>query len=277
MPWSGGVFTRTNGTYTGTTVWQQDAAAGVKVTSARHDTHDQDLSDGISACLRKDLTNATVSGRLNRVVQVVTAGTSYTTASGTRTIIVELFGGGGGGAGAPSAAASASAGGSGGAGGYAKKQFTVTPATAYVIAIGAGGVGGNNTGQGGSDGGDTTFTVGATTVTAFGGRGAQAGMVAGTTSAISLGGASTFSSTNGDINGSGEPGQYGIRLSGTLAAIGPSGGNCYFAGTSSQISTAPGSSGHPGCGGGGALVTNGGTANAGGDGGAGFIVVYEYT
>lgn len=58
MPWSGGVFTRTNGVYTGSTVWNSDKAAGVKIVSGRHDTHDQDLAQGINNCLAKDGTNA---------------------------------------------------------------------------------------------------------------------------------------------------------------------------------------------------------------------------
>ena len=53
MAWSAGVFTRTNGTYTGTGVWTSDAAASVKITATRHDTHDQDLAAGINACLHK--------------------------------------------------------------------------------------------------------------------------------------------------------------------------------------------------------------------------------
>lgn len=59
MPWAGGVYTRTNGTYTGTTVWAQDAAAGVRIQSARHDTHDQDIANGLNNCLTKDGTNTT--------------------------------------------------------------------------------------------------------------------------------------------------------------------------------------------------------------------------
>lgn len=52
MVWNGtGTFTRTNGDNTGSTVWAQDKADGDKITASRHDTHDQDLADGINACL----------------------------------------------------------------------------------------------------------------------------------------------------------------------------------------------------------------------------------
>ncbi len=53
MPWSGGSFSRTNGTYSGTAVWQSDLGASIKIVAARHDVHDKDLSDGIDACLHK--------------------------------------------------------------------------------------------------------------------------------------------------------------------------------------------------------------------------------
>ena len=53
MGWSSGVFTRSNGVYTGAAVWTSDAGAGVKILSSRHDTHDQDLAAGINACLHK--------------------------------------------------------------------------------------------------------------------------------------------------------------------------------------------------------------------------------
>lgn len=54
MAWSGGVFTRTNGTYSGPLVWSSDAAAAIKIRADRHDTHDEDLADGINNTLAKD-------------------------------------------------------------------------------------------------------------------------------------------------------------------------------------------------------------------------------
>lgn len=59
MGWSGtGSFTRTNGVNTGAALWQDDADAGTKILDTRHDTHDQDLADGIEACLAKNGENA---------------------------------------------------------------------------------------------------------------------------------------------------------------------------------------------------------------------------
>jgi hypothetical protein len=65
MPWSGAsgseTFSRTDGTRTGSTTWQQAKAANVKVVANDHDTHDQDISDGINACLKKDGGNTPTS------------------------------------------------------------------------------------------------------------------------------------------------------------------------------------------------------------------------
>lgn len=58
MGWSGGSFTRTNGTYSGATVWAQDRDAGTLITASNHDTHDEDLADGIDACLNKHGSNS---------------------------------------------------------------------------------------------------------------------------------------------------------------------------------------------------------------------------
>lgn len=58
MPWSGGTYTRTNGTYSGAAVWTSDASASINILANRHDTHDTDLAAGINACLHKGGQNA---------------------------------------------------------------------------------------------------------------------------------------------------------------------------------------------------------------------------
>lgn len=58
MPWSSGSFTRSNGVYSGPSVWSNDATANINIIAARHDTHDKDLADGINACLNIDGQNA---------------------------------------------------------------------------------------------------------------------------------------------------------------------------------------------------------------------------
>ena len=55
MAWNGsGTFTRTNGTNAGSTTWQDDAAAGTKITASNHDTHDEDLATAINSSLTKN-------------------------------------------------------------------------------------------------------------------------------------------------------------------------------------------------------------------------------
>jgi microcystin-dependent protein len=58
MPWTGSsglqFFQRTDGTRTGAETWQEADAAGVDIITTDHDTHDQDMADGISSCLKND-------------------------------------------------------------------------------------------------------------------------------------------------------------------------------------------------------------------------------
>lgn len=67
MPWSGAAgsqtFSRTDGTRTGTTVWQQAQAASVDIDSPDHDTHDQDIASGLNVAIKKDGGN-TATGNL---------------------------------------------------------------------------------------------------------------------------------------------------------------------------------------------------------------------
>lgn len=206
-----------------------------------------------------------------------TASANFTTGANTRTIIVEQVAGGGGGGGVSSSAAAGGGGGGGGGGGYVRKQFTVTPSTAYAYTNGAGGTAGANTGGTGGTGGDSTFVVGGTTITAKGGTGGV-GMTANTTIASAQGGTGGGVSTSGDINGSGAPANFGLRTSG-LIATGGNGGSSFFGG-GGLGSNAPGAGadgvGHGG-GGAGAVVTNASSAVAGGVGSAGQTVVYEYS
>jgi hypothetical protein len=59
MGWNGaGNFQRTNGSFSGSEVWQDDSSAGYDIVDARHDSHDQDLAQGINNCLTKDGQNS---------------------------------------------------------------------------------------------------------------------------------------------------------------------------------------------------------------------------
>jgi len=83
MAWNGsGTFSRTNGYNTGATTWVQDRNAAVKITAARHDTHDQDLAAGINACLTKNgenspTTNLPMGGFKHTNVAQASARTEY--------------------------------------------------------------------------------------------------------------------------------------------------------------------------------------------------------
>ena len=86
MPWGGippsQTFSRSNGFNTGSDLWQQDDAGGVDIESSRHDTHDQDLADGISSCIKKDGGNAATAnlpmgGFRHTNVGAATARTQY--------------------------------------------------------------------------------------------------------------------------------------------------------------------------------------------------------
>ncbi len=101
---------------------------------------------------------------------VKTSGSSYTVPAGITTIKVWAIGAGGGGGGATDI--DPSSGGGGGAGGVAYRTFVVVPGNTISYSLGTGGAGGIDTNNG-TDGGSTTFTVGATTITANGGAGGK--------------------------------------------------------------------------------------------------------
>lgn len=55
MPRNGsGTYTRTNGVNSGSTTWQLDRDQGAKILASRHDTHDQDIADAMTASIAKD-------------------------------------------------------------------------------------------------------------------------------------------------------------------------------------------------------------------------------
>lgn len=58
MPWTGSEYVRTDGVYTGETVWYSNFTNSVKIVYSRHDTHDQDIADGITACINKNGANS---------------------------------------------------------------------------------------------------------------------------------------------------------------------------------------------------------------------------
>lgn len=217
-----------------------------------------------------------LTGRLIGISILTASSGTFTTNAKTKKIVIELLGGGGGGAGATNAGSGeVVVGGAGGAGGYARKTFTVTPSTGYSYAVGALGTAGNN-GSGGN-GGNSTFTVGGTTVTAFGGSG-SANTSSANTIGTRMGGAGGVISTNGDINMTGQHGEIGIRLSGSQALANRGGHSKYGTGGQGVTGNSNGNDavGY-GAGGSGSASVNAGGSKTGGAGVQGVIIVYEYS
>jgi hypothetical protein len=111
MAWSGGIFTRSNGSYSGSTVWQTDNANGFNIEASRHDTHDQDLATGINTALAKDgqntpTANLPMGGFVHTNVGVATALTHYARASQVQASALSWAGASGGAGGAYTASIS---------------------------------------------------------------------------------------------------------------------------------------------------------------------------
>ena len=80
MGWSGGTYTRSDGVFTGTSIWQSNRDAGTKIVADRHDTHDQDIATGLNQAINKDGSNA-MTGALNMGSQKISSladGTAHT-------------------------------------------------------------------------------------------------------------------------------------------------------------------------------------------------------
>ena len=199
----------------------------------------------------------TAAGQLLRAPQVLTSGVSYTAPANCTSIYVEAIGGGGGGGGT---GGSAGGGAGGGAGGYCAKYFTVVAAVSYTYAIGAGGAGGPTGVGSGSAGGNTTFTVGGTTITSGGGAGG------GNESTGAAGG----TCTNGDMNIAGGGGG-----SGNSSKPGGAGGNSFFGGGAPGQLDGNGFAGTSGGGGSGGSSSS--PSRTGGAGGAGLIRIWEFS
>lgn len=204
--------------------------------------------------------------------QTLTAGTTYTPTSGTKEILIRMWGAGGAGGGCSNVAGCA--GGGGGSGGYAEYYLTGVTGT-YTYAIGGRGLG--VSGANGNVGTSTTFNTGATTITANGGSG---GIFAAGTAAIKFtaGGAGGVISTNGHVNGAGAPGGNGMTSTvNTVVMSGFGGSTSLGGGGVGRSTTGAGNAAiaSTGSGGGGAAATSA-AANAGGNGAGGIIIITEF-
>lgn len=193
----------------------------------------------------QELAGRTSTGQLLRITKFTGSGT-WTKGAGTTSVVVEGVGGGGGGYGT-------TAGPGGGAGGYFKTRVTAPGAT-EAVTIGAGGA---------------ANTAGGTT--SFGSWGSATGGGVSTGTVGGQGGTGTV----GDITLKGGSGGWG----GAAASdnFWGSGGNSFFGGgapgnLNNGSFTDAGTAGAANTGGGGSGGSGGATA-----GGAGIVIVYEYS
>ncbi|MCA8242819.1 hypothetical protein [Burkholderia sp. AU32262] len=211
-------------------------------------------------------------GRLLNVQVFSTVGTTtYTPTPGTASIIVEGVGGGGSGGGcAATGASQISVGSGGGAGAYGKTRIT-SGFAGTAVTIGAGGA--PASGFASNPGGSSSF---GSFMTLPGGLG---GTSAGPTSAPYFTGVNTSSAPSGYsmIGTPGSSGGISVALS-TTAGYGAAGGASVFGpgGGPGTININGLPSPSQGAGGGGTMLGPSQSAVAGGRGGGGLIVVYEY-
>lgn len=216
-------------------------------------------------------------------IQVFNNSGTYTPTVGMIYCTIECIAGGGGGGGITATIITTiNAGGGGGAGGYARKTVSAATIGASVaITVGTGGAGGTTAGTNGSNG--TSSSVGSIVSSTPGSGGT--GSATASTSIFSLGGIGGIGSS-GDINATGESGQPGFGLYDAITfemSLGGAGGMSYFGGAASYIGgTASGASANGnsavayGSGGGGAYNTRSATAQSGGSGSAGVVIITEF-
>jgi hypothetical protein len=202
--------------------------------------------------------------------RVFTSGTSFVTSGDVTSIRGRLQAPGGGGGNCVTAVTNSAAAGGGASGGYAEKTFATGPNATVTYTVPAGGASA-------TAGADATFVFGGVTVTAKGGP-AGVAMTVAAPPLTGLGGASPAIATNGDVNGSGAPGEPGICLSATKAVSGCGGESSFGGAGVGRITQGAGNAAVAyGSGGGGACILSGGANVAGGAGSPGILIVDEFS
>lgn len=214
---------------------------------------------------------------LNRQVLTAASGT-YIPTPGTKSVRLQMVGGGGAGGGVSDAAAGTAAGAGGNSGWYVEK-FIVNGGVGYgyitggAFTCGAGGTGGTGTGP---TGGDTTVVIGGILFNAKGGTGGGAMTHVGAGAIfVPVPSAPAAGTLGGDIVRC-DTGQNGF-VQGVSWAIGGSGGSGHL-GQGGLMRTSSGNGNSAaGNGGGGAGAVDGASATrTGGNGSAGIIIIDEY-
>jgi len=265
------------------TVLDQDWANGIQETLvnpilASGQTLDPANDAQLTSAI-KSLAQATPGHLIN--VQVISSSQAYVPTPGTNYVIGDMLGGGGGGGGSPgindNTKFAAATGGQAGA--WLRFRISATLIAGLYITIGSPGLGGAASGANGTPGGDTSF---GSFYRAPGGPGGTAGSaIAAPASGLSLSSVQPSPSGNtllaalgdGPTAWSAESGLSGVASRGGASHFGPGG----FMGPG-QSGAAYGAAGGPGGGGAGAFVPGNYTSGLpGAPGGAGYVVLYEYS
>ncbi len=201
----------------------------------------------------------TVSGRLLSQQEFSSSGT-WTKPVGCNLIRIRLVGGGGAGGGAAESAGDP-AGSGGGSGGPEEMLLDVSAISSVTVTIGAGGT--PAAGTNGGDGGTTSFGAHCQGTGGEGGKG-------GTDIHPNEGGEGGVGS-GGDVNGQGAQGHSAFS-----DWAGAGGDSIFSGGGFGREDDGNGNAGLRGSGGGGGRDNTGGS-NSGGAGGAGFVIIEEYS
>lgn len=208
------------------------------------------------------------SGVASTTLWATTTTGTWTKPAGLNYIILELVGGGGAGGGENGTADYT--GGGGGAGGYCRSVIAAASLPSTVtVTVGAGGVGDHD---GGAAGGTTKFNGFATSTGGGGATGNSPGVAAGGTGGTC---------TAGKVAVTGGGGTAGYTNSTAHNSIGGAGGSSYFGGGAAAVTavstgSSAGLAGAAyGSGGSGAVTANSASAQNGGDGKGGIVIVTE--
>lgn len=215
------------------------------------------------------------TGRLINV-QTFTASGTYTPTAGTTSVVVEAIGGGGAGGGCGAASAGQAGGGGGGGGGsYGKGRYT-SSFSGVSVTIGAGGTPGSAGANGGA-GGTTSFGA---LLSCPGGNGGTAGTPSSSFPSLLGGSTGGAAPTGANVeSGLGFPGGQSFTVASAFGVSGD-GANSVKGGGAYHVANAtlPGNAATTkGSGGSGSFVIASGSANAGGAGAPGIVIVYEFS